>query len=48
MLAVTVYTHAKDEDDMAELLRRIADQVEEGMTSGHYPSWELIEVEEEV
>ena len=32
--------------DMAEALRRIADLLEQGYTSGHYPTWE-IKIEEE-
>lgn len=33
-------------EDMATALRHIANQLEQGMTSGYYPTWEL-KVEEE-
>ena len=29
--------------DVAEMLRQIASKIEEGYTSGHYPSWNLSE-----
>ena len=28
--------------DIAEALRKIADLLEEGYTSGYYPTWELV------
>lgn len=28
--------------DMSEALRKIADMIDEGYTSGHYPTWELV------
>lgn len=37
----------KSVEDMPELLRHIADQIEQGMTSGYYPGWELVEVDDE-
>lgn len=33
--------------DMAESLRVVANQLEQGMTSGHYPTWELVIEEDE-
>jgi hypothetical protein len=33
-------------DEMAELLRTIADMVEKGFTSGYYPTWDLEGFEE--
>lgn len=31
-------------ENWPDCLRYIADQIEQGNTSGHYPGWELIEV----
>lgn len=31
-----------DGQDMAEALRMIADLLDEGYTSGNYPTWELV------
>ena len=30
-----------DGQDMAEALRHIADLLDQGYTSGHYPTWEI-------
>lgn len=30
-------------DDAAETLREIARQIDNGMTSGYYPSWEIMQ-----
>lgn len=43
-----IYADDATVDDMADALRKIADQLEEGYTSGYYPNWELkIEEDEE-
>ena len=41
MLKIEITEDAADKTDMVELLRRIADLVEEGYTSGNYPDWKL-------
>ena len=40
---VTVWIREDNVDsmDMAEALRRVAELLEQGYTSGHYPNWEL-------
>ena len=42
---VIIYEGSKTENDLAELLRHIASQIDNGMTSGHYPGWEIVEDE---
>ena len=48
-LTVTAWIREDDADAnrMAEALRHIADLLEQGMTSGHYPTWELTIEEDE-
>ena len=36
-----------DGQDMAEALRTIANLLDQGYTSGHYPTWELVIEEDE-
>jgi hypothetical protein len=36
-----------DGQDMVEALRHIANLIEQGYTSGHYPTWELVINDEE-
>lgn len=46
---VTVWIREDNLDgmDMAEALRVVANQLEQGYSSGHYPTWELKIDEEE-
>lgn len=32
-----------DPEEAAETLREIARQIDNGMTSGYYPSWEIVQ-----
>ena len=45
-VSVSVIEDVESVDDLPELLRHIAIQIEGGMTSGYYPSWEIVENEE--
>lgn len=43
--AIAIEDRADDAEGMADLLENIADQIRDGMTSGYYPHWSLVEVE---
>ncbi len=38
---IEIATSAESKEDMAIMLRYIADEVEKGMLKGHYPQWEI-------
>ena len=42
-VSVSIIEQVESTDDLPELLRHIATQIEGGMTSGYYPSWEIVE-----
>jgi hypothetical protein len=46
MVRISIFAGKENVEDMAEMLRHIADQLDQGMTSGYYPGWELVEEEE--
>ena len=41
MLKITIPETADDAEEMADRLRYIAGQIEEGFTSGYHPAWSL-------
>ena len=41
---IEIYDEADSEDEMADLLRHIADMVEDGYTSGYYPGWVMRDI----
>lgn len=41
MTSITINEEVDSADSMATLLRIIASSIEEGNTSGYYPTWEL-------
>jgi hypothetical protein len=43
MITIEIYENVENINDMVELLRAIAHQVEKGYTSGVSPNWELFE-----
>jgi hypothetical protein len=42
---VIIYDEVDTEEELAELLREVARLIDSGMTSGHYPGWEIVENE---
>lgn len=42
-MKIEITQQVKDESEMADLLKRIAELIEEGYTSGYHPHWTLIE-----
>lgn len=40
---IVIHESVESNEDLADLLRRLADMVEEGYTSGYYPAWEIEE-----
>ena len=46
MLSIEIHSDANTEGDLAEMLRHIADQVEQGYVQGHEPAYEVSGVEE--
>lgn len=47
MITISITEEVSDNQAMADLLRNIAEQIENGMTSGFYPHWDLSGDEEE-
>lgn len=41
MIRIDISEDAPNASKMADMLRNIADMIDEGFTSGYYPSWSL-------
>lgn len=41
MRSIIIHEETNDDQNMVDVLRRIADLVEQGYTNGYEPSWEL-------
>jgi hypothetical protein len=41
MISINITEEKNTPEEMAETLRHIANQIEQGYTSGYYPTWEL-------
>ena len=41
-IKIQIDEFCNDETELSELLKKIADMLEEGYTSGHYPDWHII------
>ena len=46
MIEITIFDKTPDRDAMADLLRHIADQLDNGMVMGFAPGWETTGTEE--
>jgi hypothetical protein len=46
MLKINITEEKEAESDIADLLRYIADQIDEGMQRGYYPNWEIINADD--
>jgi hypothetical protein len=46
MISINITEETSTNDNMASLLRRIADLIDEGYTSGYEPDWDLFGQEE--
>jgi hypothetical protein len=42
-MTINIYEQVKNETGLVDLLRRIAELVEQGYTSGYHPGWELVD-----
>jgi len=42
-MTINIYEQVDGEHDLVDLLRRIAELVEEGYASGYHPGWELVD-----
>lgn len=47
LYTISIIGPAKKQEDIPDQLRNIAELIEQGYTSGYYPSWELVEVKGE-
>ncbi len=47
MWKITIETTQYSPEDLAEMLNQIADSINNGFTSGNYPSWTIEKVEED-
>ena len=43
-LGIIIHEIVRTDEDVADLLDHIAEQLRDGMTSGYHPDWELTDV----
>lgn len=43
---VIIYDGVETNEELPDLLRYIASQIESGMTSGYHPGWEIVDEDE--
>lgn len=43
MRRVEIYDRRADNEGLGDIVRRVADLIDEGYTSGYYPYWEIVD-----